>query len=481
MSLDPINQVIFVSPNGGTMVGSLVPVACAPNVACDVSASELALCTSPGSTPRSSAHEGCPYTPLLCTGNAPCLGDQHPSLVGVDMQFAVPQFPCLPGTASDHCIVAGEMPCAMTATSCGEAVQQPMTPVQSPGSLATPSQSPESLVLEETPEKSQKVAFDFKDYVSAPSFLCSSDIVEQLGHPMQITKDPALADQLVEALQDAKNYEAVVSWFNPFVVKLSLNKFGTRVVQAALDHGNARQRCTLISSFRGYVMRLMDDFNGNHVIQKIFEVVSGDSQSVKFIVDELAPSGQEWSWLVTHKFGCRVAQRVVEHCTQDAVQPIVDTVLAQPWEFVNNEYANYVVQSILQNGSANQRYQIVYALIELGIPNLTLDQVPATIVEKAFEHGDEKCREALGQAILQWSGAIVRMSCNRWGCCIVKRLLGVVDERQKLPEPLFSEAIQQLVAGTEILRRSKKHGRKFAQFASEFQQRVTAQAGAGGA
>merc|ERR1719321_2654550 len=152
--------------------------------------------------------------------------------------------------------------------------------------------------------------------------------------------------------------------------------------------------------------------------------MSGTSTSV--IVDELAPSGHEWSWIVKHKFGCRVAQRVVEHC-DDARQAIVDAVEAEASQCVSDEYANYVVQSILQHGTAGQKYQIVCALVYLGIPNMTQDQIPATIVERAFEHADDQCRELIGLAILECPGAIVRMGCNRWGSCVVKRLVGLVD------------------------------------------------------
>merc|ERR1712124_191045 len=100
-------------------------------------------------------------------------------------------------------------------------------------------------------------------------------------------------------------------------------------------------------------------------------VVSGASESIDFIMGELAPSGQEWPWVFKHKFGCRVAQRVVEHCTDEARQCIVNAVEARAEEFVYHEFANYVVQSILQHGTADQKYQIVCALVNLGLPNIT--------------------------------------------------------------------------------------------------------------
>lgn len=315
-----------------------------------------------------------------------------------------------------------------------------------------------------------QASIHFAQHMSAPSIPCAaSEVAAQLGHPMQITKDSDLVDQVLAALQDAGRCEAVISWLQPVVIQLSFSKLGTHVVQEALDKGSTQQQIALIERFHGHITQLVYDFHGNFVLQKAFQVMSGTSQSVKFILDELAPSGQEWSHLVKHKFGCRVTQRVVEHCEPEATQPIVDALAAQAWDCAVDKYANYVMQSVLQNGTADQKYQIVCALSSLGIPNLTQDQIPATVVETAVEHGGDKCVEEVGKAILEWPGAIVRMACDRWGSSVVKRLIGLVDERQKLPEPLYSEAMQQLFAGSETLRRSKKHGRKFARHAEDFQ------------
>lgn len=527
--LDASAPIILTSPNGETIVGSALQVVCAPapvptlvnpgsnligdasdallsmgnavqvvcapgpvltcpalNPACDTFDASLCMGNSPCTTPRPSVHERCFETPQFFANTSPCnpmlppdcfdgrtCGHQDPSIVCMNLQFAAPQFRCVPGPALSQCVPPVSMPCAMVLpTSCsdmqnehranvaapqGEEALQPPTAIQNRNTIY-PAEAENSLK-----------AFDFAEHVSAPSFPCAAfDVVASLGHPLQIVKDSVVADQVMAAIQDDSCCKTVISWLLPFVVDLSLSRTGTRVIQEALDHAGTEQRSALIEGFRGNVRRLMDDFNGNYVIQKSLEVMSGSSKPIKFILDELAPSIQEWSRLVKHKFGCRVAQRVVEHCKDETRQPIVDVIEAEAAECVTHGYANYVMQSILQHGTADQKYQIVCALVYLGIPNMTQNQVPATVVETAFEHGDERCRYAIGQAILEWSGAIVNMGCDRWGSIVVKRLLGVVESQRKLPEPLYTEAMHQLMMGITVLRRSKKHGRKFAQFASDF-------------
>ena len=56
-------------------------------------------------------------------------------------------------------------------------------------------------------------------------------------------------------------------------------------------------------------MKCVKDQNGNHVIQKCIECVPPDL--IQFIVDGF--SGKVYS-LASHPYGCRVIQRILEHC-----------------------------------------------------------------------------------------------------------------------------------------------------------------------
>lgn len=331
----------------------------------------------------------------------------------------------------------------------------------------TPYKVPRKLGLEGTPEKSSIASFDLADHVSAPSFPCAaSDVVAQLGDPRQIMYDPMVVCTLEKTLEDgsSKDCEAIIAWMLPYVLELSRSKTGTRVVQSALDNAGKEQQIALIQGLRGHVVRLMLCYNGNHVLQKSLEVLSGASEAIKFILEELTQYPGGWSAVIKHVFGCRVAQRAIEHCTERATEHIVNAVTDEAGLCVEHQYANYVMQSIMEHGTPTQKIRILDALILLGIPNLTNSHIPSNVVEKAFDHGNEKCKQAIAGAILNWPGAIVRMGCNRWGSCMVKRIL---DAQHVLGESLYGDAMQQLLTGAEVLQQSK-HGRKFARIACGF-------------
>jgi hypothetical protein len=96
------------------------------------------------------------------------------------------------------------------------------------------------------------------------------------------------------------------------VLTLSLQMYGCRVVQKALEHVLTDQQASLVRELDGTVLKCVKDQNGNHVIQKAIERVP--AQHIQFIID--AFHGQVYS-LATHPYGCRVIQRMFEHCTEN--------------------------------------------------------------------------------------------------------------------------------------------------------------------
>ena len=74
----------------------------------------------------------------------------------------------------------------------------------------------------------------------------------------------------------------------------------------------------------GHVLKCVKDQNGNHVVQKCIECV--EPRQLQFIID--AFKGQVYT-LSTHPYGCRVMQRIMEHCTPDQVNPVLEELLTQ--------------------------------------------------------------------------------------------------------------------------------------------------------
>ncbi len=128
-------------------------------------------------------------------------------------------------------------------------------------------------------------------------------------------------------------------------VHLSLQMYGCRVVQKALMFASLDTLISLVKEFRGHVMRCVQDQNGNHVIQKCIEVVSRVAEEqgshlrehIQFIIDAFANQVQKLS---THAYGCRVIQRILEHCVDAQRDSILAEIRVSFSRLIGDQYGN---------------------------------------------------------------------------------------------------------------------------------------------
>lgn len=110
--------------------------------------------------------------------------------------------------------------------------------------------------------------------------------------------------------------------------------------------------CKLVSEFHDKVLLFIHDPNGNHVIQRCIQVMSAFptttttttpppekddhdddgcnndvnlSDQMQFIIDDLVANIE---MLSTHRYGCRVVQRAVEHCEAAQKNVVLDNIVS---------------------------------------------------------------------------------------------------------------------------------------------------------
>eukprot|EP01018_Ginkgo_biloba_P012626 Gb_30040 [translate_table: standard] len=171
------------------------------------------------------------------------------------------------------------------------------------------------------------------------------------------------------------------------------------------------QQAQLVLELDGHVMRCVRDQNGNHVIQKCIECISEDR--IQFIISSFF--GQVVA-LSTHPYGCRVIQRVLEHCTDERTQSIMmEEILQSACTLAQDQYGNYVMQ-------------------HMHICMATLKKCSCTrnsVQEHVLEHGKPHERAAV---IKKLAGQIVQMSQQKFASNVIEKCLqfGGPSERQIL-------------------------------------------------
>ncbi len=63
--------------------------------------------------------------------------------------------------------------------------------------------------------------------------------------------------------------------------------------------------------------------------------------------------------LSTHPYGCRVIQRILEHCNGDQTTSILEELHQNTEQLVQDQYGNYVVQHVLEHGRPEDKSKII--------------------------------------------------------------------------------------------------------------------------
>ncbi|XP_074290462.1 pumilio homolog 1-like [Silene latifolia] len=179
------------------------------------------------------------------------------------------------------------------------------------------------------------------------------------------------------------------------VLNLSLQMYGCRVIQKAIEVVDVDQKIKMVKELDGHIMRCVRDQNGNHVIQKCIECVP--EEHIQFIVQSFF---DQVVTLSTHPYGCRVIQRVLEHCEDPKTQSkVMDEILGSVSMLAQDQYGNYVIQHVLEHGKSHERTTIIKELAGK-IVLMSQQKFASNVVEKCLAFGDAQERELLVNEML---------------------------------------------------------------------------------
>jgi len=233
---------------------------------------------------------------------------------------------------------------------------------------------------------------------------------------------------------------------------------GCREVQLALEAAQSDQaRAAIAAELEGHVWEAVRCPHANHVIQKC--VVAMRPVDLQFILDELMagsgpPSGA--SQAARHRYGCRVVERLMEHCPPDQVRPLMQSLIADGVALSRHPYGNYVMQHLLEHGPADQRRSLIRLLAQY--PQATgSDCYARAVISKALSHGLREDQVMLTYALIREPGLLASMARTRHGHVAAKFALQRLDGRGR------AEARGQLLGELTAIRASR-YGRSIAAF-----------------
>lgn len=233
------------------------------------------------------------------------------------------------------------------------------------------------------------------------------------------------------------------------MLPLSLQMYGCRVVQKALETLQEDDLPKLLIEFHHNVLSCIHDQNGNHVIQKCIEVMSTKAkkaysmhdgerakffgEQIDFIINDVLDNVTSLS---CHPYGCRVLQRILEHCVEPKKILALDEIAKCHRVLLDDQYGNYVIQHVLQYGRHEDRESIMHIVIANGLLQLSKQKFASNVVEKLLKYGTPGQRNLLVKEMLEvvddpntgGSSVVLLMVRDAYANYVVQTTLDVVPE-----------------------------------------------------
>lgn len=236
------------------------------------------------------------------------------------------------------------------------------------------------------------------------------------------------------------------------ILPLSLQMYGCRVVQKAVEFVLPDQQASFVRELDPHVLKCVKDANGNHVIQKLIERVSHERLG---FVNSFRGNVYDLS---THPYGCRVLQRCFEHLPEETTRPLMDELHKYMINLMQDQFGNYVVQFVLEQGKPQDRNQVITKLRGQML-NMARHKFASNVCEKALvTAGIEERRILIDEIIMPKTDGvspIVSMMKDQFANYVLQRALTVAEPDQK--EILIAKIRPQLVSMRRYSSAYSKH------------------------
>ncbi|KAJ5167722.1 Armadillo-like helical [Penicillium canariense] len=274
---------------------------------------------------------------------------------------------------------------------------------------------------------------------------------ETYMHVVELMTDPFgnyLCQKLLEYSNDDQR-TALIDNAAPQLVKIALNQHGTRALQKMIEFiSTPQQTQTVIDALKHHVVELVQDLNGNHVIQKCLNRLG--AEEAEFIYEAV---GAHCVVVGTHRHGCCVLQRCIDHASGAQKARLIAQITSNSFALVQDPFGNYVVQYILD--LAETRFTNPLCQTFAGnIPSLSKQKFSSNVIEKCLRTADGFARRDMIDEILS-GNELEKMLRDSFANYVVQTAMDFADQETRTR---IVESIRPILPSI----RQTPHGRRIA-------------------
>ncbi|KAG8526279.1 uncharacterized protein KY384_000272 [Bacidia gigantensis] len=251
--------------------------------------------------------------------------------------------------------------------------------------------------------------------------------LETYQHVVDLMTDPFgnyLCQKLLEFANDEQR-TMLVNNAAPEMVKIAFNSHGTRALQKMIEFiSTPEQIQTIINALDHEVVEMIQDLNGNHVIQKCLNHLS--SIDAQFIFDAV---GINCVAVGTHRHGCCVLQRCIDHASGTQKAHLISQITEHAFHLVQDPFGNYVLQYIIDLQEPCFTNPLCH-IFRGQIPQLSKQKFSSNVIEKCLRGADTSVTRLLIDEMLN-SNELEKMLRDSYANYVVQTAMDYADVETK--------------------------------------------------
>ncbi|RMZ79770.1 hypothetical protein DV738_g3205, partial [Chaetothyriales sp. CBS 135597] len=274
---------------------------------------------------------------------------------------------------------------------------------------------------------------------------------ETCPHIRELMTDP-FGNYLCQKLFEHCNEEqrtTLIAAASDALPTIALNQHGTRALQKMIEFVHTDEQTAMIIKALEYrVVDLVQDLNGNHVIQKCLTRLGAETS--QFIYNAVA---QYCVVVGTHRHGCCVLQRCIDHAKGAQRARLIARITECAFDLVQDPFGNYVVQYILDLDEPTFTKPLCDSF-KGRVVALSKQKFSSNVIEKCLRTADQDSKRALIDEMML-GNELEKMLRDSFANYVVQTALEFADEQSRAR---LTDAIRPILPAIK----STPHGRRIA-------------------
>lgn len=246
---------------------------------------------------------------------------------------------------------------------------------------------------------------------------------------IELSQDPT-GNYVIQKLCEFATDDQQEKMLNIFISNPNFTDYpnGCRVLQKFLENSTIERVDKVYFSLHTNIISLCFSQNGNHIIQRFVEKLPN---RVSEIVESIAPYTTK---LVVDNCGCRVVQKLFDIYKIDQLTPLVEHILLTAPNLANDQYGNYVIQNIIQNGSPKD-IETLLTSFKGHFYDFSIHKFASNVIEKCIQKATSEQRNSIFEEIIGSDGnfkeeRIFELIGDQFGNYVIQRILEFGTEEQ---------------------------------------------------